>query len=217
MKFRFGIPLVLAVLTLTSCASFTEEECAYSDWELVGRQDGLDGAPLTKFQNYVRQCGKFGTPPDSIAYNRGREDGLKLFCTPVGVYEAGLEGRGEAAQCGGSRELVRISRAAKNYAIAQSLLARERSRYDSLFVARRNIRRDIDRIDFLLSRRDLSEKERRELRRDLRFALNRLEDVDRTEFQLRFRLRDIEREVDQARYELSAVEAEFDLRRGPRF
>lgn len=216
MIVRFAFPLVLAAILLGSCATLSEEECQYSDWELLGRQDGIDGADVSKFQTYVRECGRYGTPPDPVAWQTGWEEGLKTFCTPGGIYAAGIRGRGNAGLCGFEPDLVRIHRTAERYAQREAELLQARRAYDDLFEQRRWVRRDIDRLRFALRDDDLSDEDRNELRRDLDRAFLWLEDLERQEFLMRFRLVELERDLNEARRDLTAVELEFGLGGGVR-
>lgn len=210
--FRFGLPLLLLAALVASCASLSQEQCQYSDWEILGREDGSKGRTIGRFQNYVEDCGRYGIRPDSAAYNRGRDQGLEEFCTPVGVYTNGLRSRGSAALCGNAPDLVRIHRAAWEYNETRMELDRVRNEYDQIYADRRAIRREIDKIRRRLRSDDLSDERRDELERDLRRCYDNLDDYERDADRLRYRLRDLEREFEQQTLELALVEAEFGLR-----
>lgn len=210
--FRFGLPLLLLAALVASCATLSEEQCTYGDWEVLGREDGAQGRNIGRFQRYIEDCGKHGIRPDSAAYDRGRERGLNEFCTPVGVYTNGLRGRGNVSLCGNDPDLLRIHRAAWEYNETKNELERMRGEYDDLFSDRRRARREIERFRRRLRDDELTDEERDELQRSISRRFRRLDDIEREEYRLRFRLRDLERDLDRQAFALAQVEQEFGLR-----
>ncbi|NNU15270.1 DUF2799 domain-containing protein [Parvularcula sp. ZS-1/3] len=209
---RFAFPLVLGAILLASCATLSEGECQYSDWELVGEQDGINGAPLSKFQSYVKQCARYDLAVNSEAWRRGHQKGLETFCTPAGVYNAGLKGQGDAALCGFEPDLLRIHRAAVRFRQADQRFDEARFEFDNLFERRRFVRREIDRLRYALRKKDLSREQRARINRDLDEAFASLDHLERREYQLRFLLVDYERAAGIAEDELRQIEFEFGLR-----
>ncbi|GGY43165.1 DUF2799 domain-containing protein [Parvularcula lutaonensis] len=213
MVFRLIFPLLMAAAVLASCATFSEEECQYSDWELVGQNDGANGSSSGAFQRYVKECGRYGIRPDSVAYERGRKEGLKTYCTPQGVYEAGMRGRGSAAVCGNAPELARIHRITIEYFNARRDVARARNEYERLFNRRRFVRREIEEIRDKLAYDDgLSDEKRKNFRRQLEDYYDELDDFDRREYRVRFFLRDRERDLARAEAALFMLQEELGLR-----
>jgi len=60
---------------LSSCATFSREECERMDWTLQGRQTALNGKTL-----------------DQAAFKTGFDSGLKTFCTSEFSYRFALKG-----------------------------------------------------------------------------------------------------------------------------
>jgi hypothetical protein len=90
------IPRALAVLCLfllAACASLTEEECRAGDWYRIGVSDGAEGRGADHIEAHRRACAGVGVSPDAEAWLRGRERGLRLYCTPAKAYEVAREGR----------------------------------------------------------------------------------------------------------------------------
>lgn len=204
-----GCVVMLAAVLLASCASFSEEECQFSDWAVLGERDGVNGATLDRYQFYVRECGRYGIEPDVDAYRAGRQIGLRSFCTPGGVYAAGLRGQGAPELCGNAPELVRIHRVTSAYSRAERNLSQARRELESAFDRLAFERSDLRSIRRRLNRDDLTEKQREEARADLRRSLDAIEFYERRLFELQFLLRDRERDLSLALSELIALEFEL--------
>lgn len=67
----------------------SSEECQYQDWRAKGQVDGAQGKSTDTFTNYVRACARHGLAPNQIDYMAGRDDGLKVFCTPQNGFATG--------------------------------------------------------------------------------------------------------------------------------
>ncbi len=75
------LPLLAAALLLAAgCTTLTRDDCLANNWYAVGLQDGLVGAPRTRFNHHARFCQRFGVQANLVAYDMGRERGLAEFC-----------------------------------------------------------------------------------------------------------------------------------------
>lgn len=90
---------------LAACASLTREECRAADWERIGAADGAEGRGPDRIEAHRRACAGAGVSPDAQAWLRGREQGLRLYCTPAKAYQVARQGR--ALQPGCTAEEVR--------------------------------------------------------------------------------------------------------------
>ena len=105
-----GVPHVLrslllpAALLLGACASLSESECRSQDWAELGRADGQHGRPLSQFKEHREACKAHGVKPDGAAYKKGREEGLRTYCTPSGGYVAGRRGDSYEDVCNAAAE-----------------------------------------------------------------------------------------------------------------
>jgi hypothetical protein len=84
---------------LAGCASLSEEECRTADWAQIGVRDGADGRGTDHIEAHRRACAGIGVSPDAEAWLRGRERGLRLYCTPTKAYEVAREGRTLRSGC----------------------------------------------------------------------------------------------------------------------
>ena len=96
IKFGPVIPVrviaVLGFLTLASCASLSEETCKAGDWQQIGFNDGVNGQSPDRIFNHARACNDYGIAPNKTLWEAGREQGLKLYCTPQNAYNEGADG-----------------------------------------------------------------------------------------------------------------------------
>jgi hypothetical protein len=77
----------LLALVLTGCASISKEECLAGNWEQLGYRDASSGYDSNRIGSHMEECGKVGVQIDRNLYNKGYQDGLKVFCT----YDKGLQ------------------------------------------------------------------------------------------------------------------------------
>lgn len=123
-----------AGLLLAGCApGLAPESCAGADWRAVGVADGADGRGPGFVQEHVRSCAKVGVRPDAEAWEAGRREGLRSYCTPRNAWELGLAGRPLAEVCPEpmAAELARVH--AAGWRRAQILRAIGDTRADMMF------------------------------------------------------------------------------------
>jgi hypothetical protein len=89
-----GITVIaaLSLLTLAACASLNEDTCRAGDWEQIGFEDGTRGAGPDQIFRHARACNDYGIAPNKTLWDKGRTEGLKLYCTPRVAYEEGADG-----------------------------------------------------------------------------------------------------------------------------
>lgn len=103
---RFAAVLALA---LGGCATMSKEDCASADWTSIGERDGLYGEALEKFTARRDQCAKFGVASSEDDYSRGRDRGLRAYCTPEAGFDAGRNGRPYRGVCAPETEAAFLS------------------------------------------------------------------------------------------------------------
>ncbi|MEM1379150.1 MAG: DUF2799 domain-containing protein [Pseudomonadota bacterium] len=220
---RLLVVLFGFALVLSGCATLSEDECQLADWNARGIADGQNGETPARFQRYTEACNRFGIAPDFAAWEAGRKTGLKTFCTPQGIYSAGLRRRGDPGQCGFDPELNRIHRTTSRYAELEVALTSARRAYESVLSGFEWDRRNIRNMRRRLARDDLGKDERKRAERSLRNSLNDLDTYPFRERQARSRMRELEFAFDDARLELRLLERELgfgsgsDIRRRQRF
>lgn len=89
--------LLLAGLSAAGCTTPTVEEraraCQAIEWSTYGRNDGLLGVASSERDEKFADCAALGYPADLHAYQAGRADGLKSYCTVENGYDAGYADR----------------------------------------------------------------------------------------------------------------------------
>lgn len=81
-------------LVLSGCAQTMDAaSCAQADWRAIGFEDGAKGAPMTAFPDRAATCAKQGHSADRVAYDAGRAEGLRSFCTYENAYSEGYARR----------------------------------------------------------------------------------------------------------------------------
>lgn len=95
---RFLLSAV-ALAVLSGCATLNEDQCRGQDWRGIGQKDGMEGQAPERLEAHVKACSKFAVLPDPVAWERGRAEGLELFCTPGRAYRHGAAGREYKGVC----------------------------------------------------------------------------------------------------------------------
>jgi hypothetical protein len=93
-------PLIALLGFLVSgCASMDEDECLVADWRAIGYEDGVSGIAASHIGERREACAKHGVTPNFAAYQQGRDEGLREYCTPASGYRLGRKGRPLTAVC----------------------------------------------------------------------------------------------------------------------
>jgi hypothetical protein len=96
---RFVLVATASTILLAGCASMSENECLYADWQAIGFEDGAVGMPSSAVTSRRQACAKAGVTPDMAAYLAGRDQGLTEYCTPGNAFRVGENGAGYAGVC----------------------------------------------------------------------------------------------------------------------
>lgn len=97
---RVTILFSLAVAgLLAGCASLSEDDCRQGDWAGIGQSDGYAGYAMTRLQDHADACRKVGVTPDPVAYSRGRQIGLRGYCTAPRGFTEGRLGNSYGGVC----------------------------------------------------------------------------------------------------------------------
>lgn len=162
----------LLILGLGGCATLSEGECLTADWYEIGRQDGRSGYERARLHDHRKACTKHGVGPDERAYFAGRDDGLRLYCTPERGFEEGLEGRNYRGVCPPESEHGFLSEHRKGSILHEANQA----------IA--NVENDIVRKEALLKDEDTGRKQARELQRELDELYRQLRQLNREVIEL---------------------------------
>jgi hypothetical protein len=89
--------LAVGLLGLAGCATMSVEErtafCTNTDWYRYGANDGQLGIPSSERADVISDCAELGRPIDAAAYQAGRAEGLREYCTVENGYQVGYSGR----------------------------------------------------------------------------------------------------------------------------
>lgn len=93
--------LVGCVLCLNAgCATMSKKDCQVANWEAIGEQDGAHGAMPNYVANHAKACAGIKITPNRVLWEKGRQKGLKNYCTPLNAYVIGRDGRSLSPVCG---------------------------------------------------------------------------------------------------------------------
>lgn len=87
------LPLFIAMLLATGCASLSEKQCKTVNWQEQGARDAYDGWDRSRFEDHREACSEHGIATDTAAYTKGFDEGLARLCTAARGYAMGTEGK----------------------------------------------------------------------------------------------------------------------------
>lgn len=88
----------------------SKNECRHADWLAKGQADGAKGALPDYIIRHNQACVRAGVTPDKTTWEKGRQEGLKNYCTATTAYIVGREGHYLSPVCGfvGRAKLIEI-------------------------------------------------------------------------------------------------------------
>jgi len=98
MKIRIALAMV-ALFAMQGCATMSQEECLASDWYAIGFEDGAQGRNADRIGKHRKACANYNVTPDLVAYQEGREKGLREFCRPQTGFAVGQRGQSYSGIC----------------------------------------------------------------------------------------------------------------------
>lgn len=148
--------MALAVLATGGCATLSESQCVTGDWYTIGKRDGSAGLSRSQLFKHDEACAAYGAQPDARAYDAGRQDGLRRYCTPQQGFVEGHKGRSYRSVCEGpsERTFLRAFDEGKVLYDAEQRLQR--------------VDEKISRIEYRLDHDELDDKQRKSLHKDLK-------------------------------------------------
>lgn len=89
------IVLLILMMIVSGCATFSQEECRNMDWTRAGHISAMEGKGKVQGMKYYSQAcfQEYGIAPDAEAFSAGHERGLKDFCSPENAYNYGARGQ----------------------------------------------------------------------------------------------------------------------------
>ncbi|PNK60384.1 DUF2799 domain-containing protein [Psychrobacter sp. FDAARGOS_221] len=109
--------IIVSVPLLTSCATLSKEECLTGNWESIGYADGAAGRSSDHLNRHNKACAKVGVATNYQMWEKGRQQGLKQYCTATNAYQLGKRGSQLNAVCPASvtPKLDRINADGRRY------------------------------------------------------------------------------------------------------
>ena len=104
------IALIAALVLLAGCATLSEDACRAGDWRGIGYADGTKGRDAAFIQQHAKACADYGITPKFEPWAGGRQEGLKVYCTPSRAWREGAQGRRLRPVCP-NEDLDRLERA----------------------------------------------------------------------------------------------------------
>lgn len=155
----FKLTVLASILLLSGCAAMSEAECRTGDWYSVGERDGRDGQK-SQLGDYAKACEKANVLPDPVEYAKGRDAGLRTYCTPQNGYRVGRDGQSYRNVCSTEQQadfLREYERGRVRYELKRDIdnLERDLRRYSA----------DIDRLNDAISNAK-NDDERNKLRHE---------------------------------------------------
>lgn len=83
----------LCIFSIAACAELDKEACQQGDWFSIGLRDGSRGRDAAFVERHTDSCSDYGVSVDTAVWEQGRQEGLRVFCTPQSQYQAGRDGR----------------------------------------------------------------------------------------------------------------------------
>lgn len=149
------ILLFSLIVLISGCSTMSIEECKIAQWENIGQKDASEGYDRLRFAKYMKACDKAHITPDQARYNKGYDEGLKLYCTPQNIFDLGLSGLGDYSICPINEQ--------QNLKIFSDVS----SAYYDASQNKKNLNRDIDNYENLLRNKDLKEDIKTSYKRSL--------------------------------------------------
>lgn len=158
------IAAMIITVGLVSCASLSKNECLQADWFELGYRDGSMGRSRAIFQKHYDACLDHSVRADRQAYYKGRDEGLKVFCTEQSGFNKGRAGRSYSYVCPPALEPDFLAGYEKGRA-----LHKYESKVSSLEKRLVTIEKQIQDKEKQLYADELGKKKRDQIRSDLKY------------------------------------------------
>ncbi len=83
---------LLALVFLAGCNTLSEKQCKQGDWFDIGLKDGMEGYGGDRLKKHSDACREYGVSANVPAYEKGRGEGLKSYCSPENAFRIGRTG-----------------------------------------------------------------------------------------------------------------------------
>ncbi len=131
---------LLFVVVLSACATLSENQCKQGDWYDIGVRDGSGGYGGDRLNKHSEACQEYGVAPNREAYEKGRGEGLKSYCSPDNAYHMGRRGGSYRGGCPAELETAFL----RKFEAGRQIYEVE-ARVNSLYRQITNLENDMDK------------------------------------------------------------------------
>jgi len=166
MIYRKILSVTFVCLLLSGCANLSKEECLNADWYEIGYNDGVEGKKRSRLNNHIKACAEYHVSAQTQPYFKGREKGLKSYCTVENALQIGLRGYSYNHVCPSHIESAFLKKYRQGKTIYN--LEQEINNHES----------EISTLEHKLKKKKdkLSKKEKREIKREIEHLEIRIEE-----------------------------------------
>lgn len=97
--------MIAVFLIVSSCTTLSPEECLNMNWYEQGVKDGAKGHQAVWIEKHKQACKSSSVIPDRAQWLKGRQKGLKSYCTARNAYWIGRKGQGLSPVCSPAAEM----------------------------------------------------------------------------------------------------------------
>lgn len=179
------LAIVGGFVLLPGCATLSKQECMTGNWQTIGYTDGVAGYYADRLASHAKACAKAGVAPDYQAWELGRQQGLKQYCTPANAYALGQRGRQLNGVCPSAvmPQLQQLNAQGREYYTLSNQLTQEKNQ----------LKEYLDEYDKLRDGQQLHYKTEKEARARLIELPKKINDVKRRILNAEARLQQLER------------------------
>ncbi|RZJ78049.1 MAG: DUF2799 domain-containing protein, partial [Brevundimonas sp.] len=181
--------------------TMSEDQCLAGAWGQVGYADGAAGYAMSRLNEHVEACAKYGVAPEEAVYMSARADGLRQYCTPANGFRAGRTGGSYAGVCPAhlERDFLPAFRDGETVHVAYAAVEAAQNAINSARDRVRDRQEKLDGFQRDLGRSDVSDDEKDRIRNRMRDMRREIEDARRDERRADGEMRDAERDYRDVR------------------
>jgi len=199
---------LLGSVLLTGCATLSEEECRYADWQQLGYTDGSAGHSPARLDEHREACAEYAIVPDMELYLTGREQGVRVYCQPDNGFVVGRSGGSISVACPTDLRAAFVENhsAGRQLWLQKQSLKREQDRLNTLKRELADERKKKEKLENKLIAKGSSESDRRTYLQELRV-------IDTELYSLQRQISDAERHVAKEQLKYDQLDAKLTAQR----
>lgn len=180
--------ILASALLLAACETteLSKKEClgadgVGADWASIGFEDGLQGELETRVHGHAARCAEFGAGVDVAAYTAGRADGIAALCNEQNGFDFAYRGDIYRGVCRAEKEAAFLT----GYVGGRRVFFVKQGRdaasadYNAAVTSVDYHRNQIQQARRRINAADISEKDLKRARRNLRYSRDQLPFAER--------------------------------------